>query len=214
MTSLWSTARGRPSTHRWWQPSLTTSSQLSAGDAARSPAASREPDFRAHLHQRTHCLRSLARSNNPYDVLGVAAPSALADCNNFFVSCECAFQPALHGKPVVLSNNDGCVIARSNEKRRLASAWVDPRHLSKVKFEKAKFYSRTICPRIGSEDGRQPSQWKPLIHRSERSSLMGASSAPIHTMDSSHDRTIRGKVRVAVLHRGAPPSTSGRSISY
>lgn len=41
---------------------------------------------------------------------------ALIDCNNFYASCERAFNPALEGKPiVVLSNNDGCVIARSNE---------------------------------------------------------------------------------------------------
>lgn len=44
----------------------------------------------------------------------------LADCNNFFVSCERVFQPALNGRPVIiLSNNDGCVIARSNEAKRL-----------------------------------------------------------------------------------------------
>lgn len=43
---------------------------------------------------------------------------ALVDCNNFFVSCERAFQPELEGKPVVvLSNNDGCVVARSNESK-------------------------------------------------------------------------------------------------
>ncbi len=41
---------------------------------------------------------------------------ALIDCNNFYASCERAFRPDLKGKPiVVLSNNDGCVIARSNE---------------------------------------------------------------------------------------------------
>ncbi|NQY43976.1 MAG: Y-family DNA polymerase [Legionellales bacterium] len=41
---------------------------------------------------------------------------ALVDCNNFYASCERLFQPHLKGKPiVVLSNNDGCVIARSNE---------------------------------------------------------------------------------------------------
>ncbi len=44
----------------------------------------------------------------------------LADCNNFFVSCERVFRPELNGKPVIiLSNNDGCVIARSNEAKRL-----------------------------------------------------------------------------------------------
>ncbi|HRO07475.1 MAG TPA: Y-family DNA polymerase [Saprospiraceae bacterium] len=41
---------------------------------------------------------------------------ALVDCNNFYASCERVFRPDLNGKPVVvLSNNDGCVIARSNE---------------------------------------------------------------------------------------------------
>ena len=45
---------------------------------------------------------------------------ALADCNNFFVSCERLFNPSLNGKPVVvLSNNDGCVISRSNEAKAL-----------------------------------------------------------------------------------------------
>ena len=41
---------------------------------------------------------------------------ALVDCNNFYVSCERVFQPFLDNVPVlVLSNNDGCAIARSNE---------------------------------------------------------------------------------------------------
>ena len=45
---------------------------------------------------------------------------ALADCNNFFVSCERVFDPTLNGKPVVvLSNNDGCAISRSNEAKAL-----------------------------------------------------------------------------------------------
>lgn len=45
---------------------------------------------------------------------------ALIDCNNFYASCEKVFQPNLNGKPVVvLSNNDGCVIARSNEAKEI-----------------------------------------------------------------------------------------------
>lgn len=45
---------------------------------------------------------------------------ALVDCNNFYASCERVFRPDLNGKPVVvLSNNDGCVIARSNEAKAL-----------------------------------------------------------------------------------------------
>jgi DNA polymerase V len=45
---------------------------------------------------------------------------ALIDCNNFFVSCERVFRPDLEGKPViVLSSNDGCAVARSNEAKAL-----------------------------------------------------------------------------------------------
>lgn len=45
---------------------------------------------------------------------------ALADCNNFFCSCERVFRPALRHRPVVvLSNNDGCIVARSDESKAL-----------------------------------------------------------------------------------------------
>ena len=45
---------------------------------------------------------------------------SLVDCNSFYVSCERVFQPWLEGKPViVLSNNDGCVVARANEAKAL-----------------------------------------------------------------------------------------------
>tara|TARA_B110000438_G_scaffold303088_1_gene363069 strand:- start:1826 stop:3082 length:1257 start_codon:yes stop_codon:yes gene_type:complete len=52
---------------------------------------------------------------------------ALADCNNFYASCERVFNPALKNKPiVVLSNNDGCVIARSNEAKILGIQMGEP----------------------------------------------------------------------------------------
>src|SRR5256712_3415793 len=59
---------------------------------------------------------------------------ALVDCNNFYVSCERVFDPTLDGKPVlVLSNNDGIVVARSNEAKALDIAMGVPafqiRHL-------------------------------------------------------------------------------------
>ena len=45
---------------------------------------------------------------------------ALVDCNNFYASCERLFRPDLHNKPVaVLSNNDGCIVARSAEVKAL-----------------------------------------------------------------------------------------------
>lgn len=53
--------------------------------------------------------------------------TGLADCNNFFVSCERSIDPTLIGKPVVvLSNNDGCVVARSNEAKRLGIKMGQP----------------------------------------------------------------------------------------
>lgn len=52
---------------------------------------------------------------------------ALVDCNNFYASCERLFNPKLVGKPVVvLSNNDGCIIARSNEAKALGIAMGTP----------------------------------------------------------------------------------------
>ena len=59
---------------------------------------------------------------------------ALADCNNFFVSCERVFRPDLaRHAVVVLSNNDGCVVSRSNEAKQLGIKMGEPlfriRHL-------------------------------------------------------------------------------------
>ncbi len=52
---------------------------------------------------------------------------ALIDCNNFFVACEKVFRPDLEGKPVVvLSSNDGCVVARSNEAKALSIPMAAP----------------------------------------------------------------------------------------
>lgn len=52
---------------------------------------------------------------------------ALVDCNNFYVSCERLFRPDLEGKPVVvLSNNDGCIISRSDEAKALGIDMAAP----------------------------------------------------------------------------------------
>ena len=68
----------------------------------------------------------------------MAIPLALVDCNNFYASCERLFQPALRGKPVVvLSNNDGCVIARSNEAKALGIPMGAPWHLHKEQFRRS-----------------------------------------------------------------------------
>ena len=62
---------------------------------------------------------------------------ALVDGNNFYVSCERVFRPSLEGIPVVvLSNNDGCAVARSNEAKALGIAmgapWFKIQHLAEV----------------------------------------------------------------------------------
>ena len=64
---------------------------------------------------------------------------ALVDCNNFYASCERVFRPDLEKKPiVVLSNNDGCVIARSNEAKKLGIKMGEPAFKKREVFERNK----------------------------------------------------------------------------
>ena len=66
---------------------------------------------------------------------------ALADCNNFYVSCERVFNPLIRNKPVVvLSSNDGCVIARSNEAKVLGINMGAPVFKNRHIFEKNGVY--------------------------------------------------------------------------
>lgn len=63
-------------------------------------------------------------------------PIVLVDCNNFYVSCERVFDPGLEGRPVVvLSNNDGCAVARSNEVKalgvKMGTPWFQMRDLAR-----------------------------------------------------------------------------------
>ncbi len=64
---------------------------------------------------------------------------ALVDCNNFYASCERVFRPDLNGKPiVVLSNNDGCIVARSNEAKALGIGMGEPAFKCKDVLRKNK----------------------------------------------------------------------------
>ncbi len=66
---------------------------------------------------------------------------ALVDCNNFYASCERVFRPDLIGKPIaVLSNNDGCVIARSNEAKAVGIPMGAPAFQYEALFEQHKVY--------------------------------------------------------------------------
>lgn len=69
---------------------------------------------------------------------------ALVDCNNFYVSCERVFNPKLENRPViVLSNNDGCAVARSNEAKALGIKMSAPlfkiRHI--IDFHNVQYFS-------------------------------------------------------------------------
>jgi DNA polymerase V len=62
---------------------------------------------------------------------------ALVDCNDFYCSCEKVFNPGLQGRPViVLSNNDGCAISRSEEAKRLGIAMASPAFMMRELIEK------------------------------------------------------------------------------
>ena len=62
---------------------------------------------------------------------------AIVDCNNFYCSCERLFKPHLDRKPVVvLSNNDGCIISRSDEAKRLGVEMAGPYFLAKPLIKK------------------------------------------------------------------------------
>lgn len=62
---------------------------------------------------------------------------ALVDCNNFYASCERVFDPKLRGVPIIiLSNNDGCVIARSNETKKLGIKMGEPYFKCRSTIEK------------------------------------------------------------------------------
>ncbi len=67
---------------------------------------------------------------------------ALVDCNNFFVSCERVFQPQLEGKAVVvLSNNDGCVVSRSNEAKAMGIKMCTPFYMVKHFADEGRLFA-------------------------------------------------------------------------
>ena len=70
----------------------------------------------------------------------------LVDCNNFFVSCERVFRPALEGRPtVVLSSNDGCIVTCSDEAKALGIKMAQPAFQAKeshiANSRKKRFFS-------------------------------------------------------------------------
>lgn len=91
---------------------------------------------------------------------------ALIDCNNFYVSCERLFQPKLEGKPVVvLSNNDGCVVSRSQEVKdlgiKMAVPWFQLRDLAERHGIIAFSSNYTLYADLSNRVMRLLSQWSP-----------------------------------------------------
>ena len=73
------------------------------------------------------------------------AEIALVDCNNFFVSCEQLMNPALRNRAVcVLSNNDGCIIARSKEAKQMGIPMGYPLFKAKKEFKNVIYISRNF----------------------------------------------------------------------
>jgi len=73
---------------------------------------------------------------------------ALIDANNFYVSCERVFQPCLVGwSVVVLSNNDGCIVARSNEAKALGITMASPlfKIQDLIERDEVLIYSSNYC---------------------------------------------------------------------
>lgn len=64
---------------------------------------------------------------------------AIVDCNSFYAACERLFKPSLHGKPVVvLSNNDGCIVSRTDEAKALGIRMAGPYYQNKKEIEENK----------------------------------------------------------------------------
>lgn len=115
---------------------------------------------------------------------------ALIDCNNFYASCERLFRPDLRGKPIiVLSSNDGCVIARSNEAKALGIGMGEPyfkvkalctRHQIHVFSSNFTLYG-DLSQRVMSTIEQE---WPHVEIYSIDEAFLDLSSMPVHLQDS------------------------------
>lgn len=129
---------------------------------------------------------------------------ALVDCNNFYVSCERLFQPRLEGKPVVvLSNNDGCVVSRSQEVNdlgvKMGVPWFQLKDLAKRHGIIALSSNYTLYADISNRVMRLLSQYSPdqEIYSIDESflDLTGMDGMSDLTSDA---QTIRGTIKQCV----------------
>jgi DNA polymerase V len=122
---------------------------------------------------------------------------ALVDCNNFYASCERVFNPRLLGRPIViLSNNDGCVIARSEEAKQLGIPMGAPAHEHKATFEKnAVVVMSSNYALYGDMSARVMETLRPCVPAMEVYSIDEAFLALEDWQGAEFARELRARVR-------------------
>ncbi len=125
-------------------------------------------------------VSSLTLSGKPKRIL-------LVDCNNFFVSCERVFNPSLIGKPVVvLSSNDGCIIARSQEAKDLNIPMGAPAFEYEAFFKK---YNVSVYSSNFSLYGDMSARvMQVLAHEATDIEVYSVDEAFLHIVDYGHEQ--------------------------
>ncbi len=146
---------------------------------------------------------------------------ALIDCNNFYVSCERLFQPKLEGKPVVvLSNNDGCVVSRSQEVKNLginmAVPWFQLKDLAKRHGIIALSSNYTLYADISNRVMRLLSQYSPNqeVYSIDESFLDLTGMADLTRYAQTMRSTIKQCVGIPVCIGIAPSKTLAKLANH
>jgi DNA polymerase V len=146
---------------------------------------------------------------------------ALIDCNNFYVSCERLFQPRLEGKPVmVLSNNDGCVVSRSQEVKGLginmAVPWFRIKGIAKRHGIIALSSNYALYADISNRVMRLLSQRSPNqeVYSIDESFLDLTGMADLTTYAQAIRDTIRQCVGIPVCIGVAPSKTLAKLANH
>ena len=123
---------------------------------------------------------------------------ALVDCNNFYASCERVFSPKIKNKPViVLSNNDGCVIARSNEAKSLGIKMGHPAFQIQYLIEKYNIPLDEYITRCEKQIAEWDEQRKNLEDKNQAMELCQSheyAASIINGLENNKEVTINGNV--------------------
>lgn len=145
----------------------------------------------------------------------------LCDCNNFYASCERLFRPDLVGRPVVvLSSNDGCIIARSNEAKALGIGMGQPFYQVRPLIERGQVtvFSANFAL-YGDLSRRVMATLRSLVPGIEVYSIdeaffdLRGMAEPLDEFGRSISRTIRRNVGIPVSIGIAPTKTLAKIAS-